>query len=128
MPCLSSHTVVCGGGLQTVGWGLAVAHAGDLGITAASSDLSDLSDLSDGRGWSPRTCVVDEGLQTVVCPRKKRLKAPLTLLCTHTVVASGPPASAQGASEVFFLLVKKKTECPRAARSRVKCLPLLATA
>ena len=34
--------------------GPAVAHAGDLGITAASSDLSDLSDLSDGRGWNPR--------------------------------------------------------------------------
>jgi len=62
--------------------------------------LSDLSDLSDACGWNPRADVVGEGLQTVVCPRKKkRSMVPQPFLCPHTVVASGSPASAQGASE-----------------------------
>ena len=47
------------------------------------------------------------------------------VVCPHTLRASGSPASAQGASEVLFLLVKKKTECPRAIRPRVQWSPYL---
>ena len=51
--------------------------------------------------------------------------APLAFLCPHTVVARRSPPSAQGASEVCFLPVKKQTECPRAIRPRVKRSPQL---
>ena len=42
---------------------------------------------------------------------------------SHPLRASGSPASAQGASEVGFLPVKKPTECTRALRPRVKRPP-----
>ena len=70
--------------------------------------------------------VVGERLQTVGRPRKKkRLKAPQSFQCPHTVVARRSPPSAQGASEAVFLPVKKTAECTRAIRPRGKRTPQL---
>ena len=62
------------------------------------------------------------GLHTPVCGNAQKVSIGF---CPHTLIASGSPASAQGASEIFFLPVKKKIECTRALRPRVKRSPQL---
>ena len=80
---------------------------------------------TDMRYWNPRTGVVSEGLQTVGRPRKKTPSGTSRVSMPAHGVASGSPASAQGASEAFILPVKMNAECPRAIRPRVKRSPYL---
>ena len=69
------------------------------------------------RHFAPQASRGKISLQT---PVRGNAKTVSIGFCQLTLIASGSPASAQGASEIFFLPVKKKIECTRALRPRVK--------